>query len=428
MPFLQQQPSPPATRPQPPSPPPIAAIPDPVTTIDEPDTDWDAHSLFSGSGSSTYDDNDEPEGDATEKVPVDAQWDSDQDAEGEIDELESSDDEESAAPADDPVEPSPANVLRAMKSGPHEVTLETNDTLSTADAEYKLEVYPEVGLQDDTQPTAAAAQDQKKKKRSPENDEGDDNGTPSPTRRPRLGYISLRRLPHRLDDKEEYVPSRSCSVCESDEEREEIPLPSPPKPSAKKRKRAVKEEEDEDYGALTEQPARTRPRKSRKLSAPRTDDAAQEKVFTCPTIITLPDGTSEVCNETFSRPSDVTRHQRSKHEQLGYKCRVCKQILSRKDAAQRHARGLHPGLTDEQLREVAKVAYESDSESDAEVTWPTASSSKTRSTKGTRSAKQPRSRPRSTREPRRPAPVHMSDAEWTLGSEGEDTQALDALA
>lgn len=369
MPFLQQ-PSPPATRSQPPTPPPISAIHIPILTQDGSDTDWDAHFLFSENSSSSHDDKDqEPDGGATDLDEAPLELGSDQDAEGELDELEASGDEKYEVPEDYPVEEpsSSINALGAMNSEPREASPSvTNATPSAAEEEDN--VYPEVGLEDldDPQPSATA---RGKRKRSPD----DDDGAPLPTRRPRFWNN---------DDDEEYVPSRPSSVCElSDEEREETPLPPPPESSAKKRKRAVKNEEDEDDSHLAKRPRKARKarksRKSRKLFA--------QEDLTC-----------HVCGETLSRPSDVKRHRETTHERRFWICEVCNKKFSRNDALRRHTGTQHKDLL--QLEDVGEGALQ-------------AQPRKTRSTRGERPAKQSGSK--------RKGP-HSSHAEWTPEPEDED--------
>lgn len=359
-------PSPAATRPQPPTPPPIAAIPDLViyTTQNVSDTDSDAGSLFSDTLSSTGGDGDtnnngESRGGATEAALVDHQWDSDQDAEGEPDELEASGDEKCEIPVKDTVgAPSIINEPTVMPTlHADDVKSEVDDTLSDADAD--CETDPDAEPQDLPRPAIAIAQDQEnlKRKRAHEDDDSDDDdddGTPPPAQRLRLGYKSLPRLQLKqrrpTEDDDEYVPSGASSVCDSDDEREDVwPVPGPStstqRQQSRKRKRPTEdpEDEDDDYDADAESSAHTQqclPRKTRRLSANR-NTGRKRRVFRCDSQVRLPDGTSRVCDEPFGRESDVRRHQESKHSDRAYKCGLCQCVLSRKDAVVRHHRMKH---------------------------------------------------------------------------------------
>ncbi|KAH9055493.1 hypothetical protein EDB87DRAFT_1640552 [Lactarius vividus] len=52
-------------------------------------------------------------------------------------------------------------------------------------------------------------------------------------------------------------------------------------------------------------------------------------------------GVCAQCNQTFSRKSDVRRHENTAHGREVHACPLCNIICSRKDALQRHIRDQH---------------------------------------------------------------------------------------
>ena len=376
LPTPPQQFSPAATRPKP-TPPPIAATPDPVfdTTAHVLDNHSDAGSLFSGSASVSGDDdnhNEESHGGAAEAAPADCQWDSDQDAEGEPDELEYSGDEKCEVPVEDTLEaPLPVDgPTRIATPDADEVKPEENNNLSEADAD--CETDPDADPQDEAWPAITSVQDQKKRKRASEDDDGDHDWVPPPAQRLRLGYKSLPRPQLQLKrrravkDDEAYVPSRAGSVHGLDGEREGVWLEPGPSTSiegqqARKRKRPTDEEDEEEEEAEKEEDedeytddssdaehssSHHRPRKMQKLSPTTTTTSttspSHKPRFQCNFAVQRRDGTSRLCGATFSRPSDVKRHQESRHERSAWTCEMCGAVLSRKDALRRHWRNRHP--------------------------------------------------------------------------------------